>query len=122
PLLSAEQRELLRAGDDPSAEVILRYQADMVERPLADVVRWREEGLARVSADGTPYIVLFPKDVAPEDRAWLRERVPQAEVLVWPAGHHSPHLTEPVRFAALVEALALRTDTDRTAARGRSSR
>jgi len=108
PLLTPEQRELLRAGDRPSAEVILRYQADLLERPVADVVRWRDGAIARVRDRRTPYVALFANDIDPADRHWLRERLPQAEVLVWPVRHHFPHVTEPERFAALVEAMAVR--------------
>jgi pimeloyl-ACP methyl ester carboxylesterase len=111
PLLTAEQRELLRAGDHASGDVILRYQADLLERPLAEVVRWRDGAMAQVAARRTPYVALFANEVAPEDRAWLIDRLPQAEVLVWPVRHHFPHVTEAQRFAALVEALAARADT-----------
>jgi len=110
PLLTAEQRELLRAGDRPSAEVILRYQADLLERPIDDVVRWRDGAIARVRDRRTPYVALFANDIEPEDRAWLRERLPQAEVLVWPVRHHFPHVAEPERFAGLLEDMATRAD------------
>jgi len=109
-LLTAGQRELVRAGDQPSSEVILRYQADLLERPHADVVRWRDEGIEHVRARRTPYVALFANEVDAADRAWLSERLPQAEVVVWPVRHHFPHLTEPARFAELVEAMAVTAD------------
>jgi pimeloyl-ACP methyl ester carboxylesterase len=108
--LTAEQRELVRAGDRWSGEVILRYQADLLERPLADVVRWREQGIARARGRRIPYVALFPREVDEADRAWLLDRLPQAEVLVWPAPHHFPHITEPERFAALLERMAQAAD------------
>jgi len=40
------------------------------------------------------------------DAAWLRERLPQAEILVWPVGHHFPHLAHPARLAAGLVGLA----------------
>jgi pimeloyl-ACP methyl ester carboxylesterase len=107
-LVTHEQRELLR--DHPRADVILRYQADLLERPLDEVVRWRDEGIARVRARRTPYVALFANEVDPDERAWLADQLPQAEVLVWPVRHHFPHVTEPARFAALVEALARTAD------------
>jgi hypothetical protein len=30
------------------------------------------------------------------------QRLPQAETVVWPVGHHFPHLAYPDRFAALL--------------------
>ena len=110
PLLTADQRALLRAGDDPSGDVILRYQADLLERPLDDVVRWRDAGMERVRALGIPSVALFANDVDTADRAWLRERAPEAEIVVWPVRHHFPHVSEPTRFARLVEGLAAAAD------------
>jgi hypothetical protein len=40
------------------------------------------------------------------DRAWLAGRLPQAEVAVWPAGHHCPHLSRATRFARPLGSLA----------------
>ena len=32
--------------------------------------------------------------------------LPHAEIVVWPVGHHFPHLTDPARFAAMLTGLA----------------
>src|SRR5262245_36898843 len=107
-LVTDEQRELLR--DHPRSDVILRYQADLIERPLEEVVQWRADGIARVRARRTPYVALFANEVDPAERTWLADHLPQAQVVVWPVRHHFPHVSEPERFAALVEALARTAD------------
>jgi pimeloyl-ACP methyl ester carboxylesterase len=109
-LLPAADRALLRGGDRPRdaalRELVLSYQADLLERPLAEVLRERDQGHRRLRAAGTPYLTLHPCPLDPSDAAWLRERLPQAEILVWPVGHHFPHLARPGRFAALLTGLA----------------
>src|SRR5689334_6004059 len=94
-MIPPPQRELLRPADRASQDVVLRYQADLLERPLDEVVRWREEGMAAVAASGIPYVCLFANRPDPADVAWLAERVPAAEVVVWPVEHHFPHLAHP---------------------------
>ena len=104
----AQYRELLGSADLPIQDLFLRYQADLLERPLADVVRWRDEGMAVVAASGVPYLCLLANEPAAGDVAWLGERVPQAEVIVWPVEHHFPHLARPALFADLLGELGRR--------------
>ena len=113
-LVPVERRGLLRAGEQASLELVLGYQHDLLERPLEDVLRWREEGLGRLRRQRTPYVSLHANPVDPLDEASLRDLVPQAEVVVWPVGHHFPHLADPVGFVALLIELA------RTGAAGNS--
>jgi len=101
-LLPAESRELLRAAEDASQAVVLRYQADLLERPLDEVVRWRNEGYERLRLARTPYLSLHSRPVDQGERAWLSDRLPQAEIVVWPVEHHFPHLADPAGFAALI--------------------
>jgi pimeloyl-ACP methyl ester carboxylesterase len=96
----AEHRPLLAVADDASQEVVLAYQADLLDRPLDDVVAWRDAGVARVAKAGTPYVALHATPQHPEEVRWMGERLPQAEIVVWPVGHHFPHLDRP---DALVE-------------------
>ena len=105
-LVPAGRRELLRAGERGSQDVVLSYQADLLDRPLADVVRWRDEGLGRLAQAGIPYVSLHANPVEPADEAWLKTAVPQAEVIVWPVEHHFPHLADPDAFADLLERVA----------------
>jgi pimeloyl-ACP methyl ester carboxylesterase len=109
-LLPDSQRELLQAGDRPGddalRQLVLSYQSDLLERPIEEAVRARDEGLSQLRTAGTPYLTLHSCSVDRSDRAWLHERLPQAEILVWPVGHHFPHLAHPVGFAALLTGLA----------------
>jgi pimeloyl-ACP methyl ester carboxylesterase len=109
-LLTPEVRTLLAAGDRPGddrmRELVLSYQADLLEGTLDEVLRSRDAGLAQLGATGIPYVTLHASTIDRADRAWLIERVPQAEILEWPVGHHFPHLSNPGRFAALLSGLA----------------
>jgi pimeloyl-ACP methyl ester carboxylesterase len=109
-LLPAADRALLRAGDRPGDDsmrrLVLSYQSDLLHRPLEEVLRERDEGLDRLRAADVPYLTLHPCPTDPGDTAWLHERLPQAEIVVWPVGHHFPHLAHPARFAALLTGLA----------------
>jgi pimeloyl-ACP methyl ester carboxylesterase len=71
-------------------------------------VRWRDEAMAAVAAAGAPYLCLLANEPAEADVAWLAERVPQAEVVVWPVEHHFPHLARPALFASLLGELVRR--------------
>jgi len=103
-LVGASERELLRQR--PSRELVLGYQADLLGRPLDEVLRWRGELLARLRRDRTPYLALHAGAVAADEQQVLVEELPQAELVIWPVGHHFPHLAEPARFARLLTAFA----------------
>jgi len=89
-----------------SAELVSTYQADILDGPLEAIVARRDEGLARLRAAGTPFVSLSAAQVDPRERAFLAERLPQAEIAVWPVGHHFPHVSDPGRFARLLERLS----------------
>jgi pimeloyl-ACP methyl ester carboxylesterase len=99
-------QDLLSAGKRPSQKLVVDYQSDLLDRPIEEVVRWRDDGLARLRASETPYLTLHANPVDPDERAWLSARLPQAESVVWPVGHHFPHLADPGRFAALLAGFA----------------
>jgi pimeloyl-ACP methyl ester carboxylesterase len=105
-LVPDQHKGLLRAGEHGSQEVVLNYQSDLLVRPLDEVVRWRDTGLSRLRRAGTPYLTLHTSPVDPYERAWLADRLPQAEFVVWPVEHHFPHLADPRRFAALLSGFA----------------
>lgn len=107
-LVPAQYRDLLREDAGPVQELFLRYQADLLERPIEEVVRWRDEAMAAFAAFGVPYLSLLATEPDPADVAWLEELVPQAEVVVWPVGHHFPHLARPALFANLLGELVRR--------------
>jgi pimeloyl-ACP methyl ester carboxylesterase len=105
----ARHRHLLRAGEHGSRPVVLSYQADLLERPLDEVVRWRDSGLGRLRSKRTPYVTLHANAVDQAEGDWLTDRLPQAEIVVWPVGHHFPHLAHPARLVALLTGLAAAT-------------
>jgi pimeloyl-ACP methyl ester carboxylesterase len=53
-----------------------------------------------------PFVAVTGNDPGPAYAAWLAERIAGATLEVWPGGGHYPHLSEPERFAALVERLS----------------
>jgi pimeloyl-ACP methyl ester carboxylesterase len=107
-LVPASYRELLREDAGQVQDLFLRYQADLLERPIEEVLRWRDEAMAAFAAFGVPYLSLLATEPDPADVAWLEELVPQAEVVVWPVGHHFPHLARPALFANLLGELVRR--------------
>jgi pimeloyl-ACP methyl ester carboxylesterase len=50
-----------------------------------------------------PYLSLHGDDPGPGYAAWLRARIPTAEVEVWPGLGHWPHRVEPERFLARLQ-------------------
>jgi len=106
-LVPTEHRARLRAGERGSQEVVLAYQSDLLDRPLDEVTRWRDAGLSELRRTSIPYLSLHAGEVDASDRAWLARRLPQAEIVVWPVGHHFPQLADPVGFAALLTELAV---------------
>jgi len=64
--------------------------------------------MAAVATSGVPYLCLLANEPPAADVAWLEERVPQAEVVVWPVDHHFPHLARPALFVNLLGGLVRR--------------
>jgi pimeloyl-ACP methyl ester carboxylesterase len=87
-------------------ELVLSYHSDLLEGPLEEVVDRRAAADSVLRVAGTPCLALHSRPLDRSDAAWLRERLPQAEILVWPVGHHFPHLADPDRFASLLTGLA----------------
>ena len=101
-----QYRHLLQAGERGAQEVVLSYQADLIERPVDEVIRWQEDGYGELRRNRTAYVTLHAAPVEQAERDWLTERLPQAEIVVWPVGHHFPHLAHPNRLVALLTGLA----------------
>jgi pimeloyl-ACP methyl ester carboxylesterase len=97
---------LLRAGETVAPEVVLSYWAQMLDEEVDEYVGWVDAQLSRARAARIPYLEVYGAPVDPAERAWVKQRLPQAETIVWPVGHHFPHLAHPVRFAALLTGLA----------------
>ncbi len=98
-------RALLRAGDRVSQTLVLSYWSDMLERTVAETAAWVDAELTRAREALTPCLIVFGSTLDRDERAWIEDRLPQAEIVVWPVGHHFPHLADPERFAALLTGL-----------------
>lgn len=96
---------LVRAGDAVVPELVLSYWAQLIEQSVEETVRWTEQQLSQACAAAIPYLGLCGAPVDPAERAWVQERLPHGEIVVWPVGHHFPHLAHPDRFAALLTGL-----------------
>ena len=99
-------RDLLSVGERAAQSQVLSYWGELLERTPDALTRWVEGQLDLARAAALPYLVLHGDPVDPEERAYLNARLPQAEIVVWPVGHHFPHLADPVRFAELLVGLA----------------
>jgi pimeloyl-ACP methyl ester carboxylesterase len=102
----AAARALLRAGDTATREQVLGYWVELFERSPEELEAWVDQQMALARAIALPYLALRGRAVDPEERALLHERMPQAEIVVWPVDHHFPHLADPARFAELLTSLA----------------
>jgi pimeloyl-ACP methyl ester carboxylesterase len=100
----AARRALLRAGDVVPAELVLGYWSELFTRDPDEIAETVEQGLRQLRDAGVPYLALYGRELDPDDEAWLWQRLPQAEISVWPVGHHFPQLENPTAFAALVSA------------------
>ena len=110
-LVPAAYRPLLAAGDDVPAALVLSYWEHLFNRSVPDTLRHFDEMFAR--ARNLPYLALFGAEPEDGDRAWMLDRLPQGKLLVWPVGHHFPHLHDPARFAELVTAFVAALPTPR---------
>ncbi|MGQ4511717.1 alpha/beta fold hydrolase [Streptomyces sp. DW26H14] len=113
-MLQAKQRtenvgeaahELLRAGDTVSQQLVLSYWDELLDLRVGDLVNRTETMLADVRERRLPYVALFGDEIETAERTWLLDRLPGAEIVEWPVGHHFPHVTEAARFAALLTGL-----------------
>jgi non-heme chloroperoxidase len=106
------------AADAPLGRALRRWLDHVEVTPLLDLA----ESLARADFRGlmpglelpllvvlgarSPHYAGLPLD------AWYREAVPHARVSVYPRAGHSPHYTEPARFARELMGLIAQTEGD----------
>jgi pimeloyl-ACP methyl ester carboxylesterase len=102
----ARGRELLEGGSRVSQELVLSYWADLLERSVEELASWVEEELMQAQEAALPYLAIFGNPLNGVEVAWLRSRHPLAEIVVWPVGHHFPHLAQPASFASLLSDFA----------------
>ena len=99
-------RDLLQAGEHAAQDVVLSYWHEVFTQTVADVAGLLDDVLMAVRDSGVPVVAMYGNPIGPEVRAWVEERLPAAEIVVWPVGHHFPHLAHPERFAALLRGVA----------------
>jgi pimeloyl-ACP methyl ester carboxylesterase len=99
-------RDLLRAGEQASQDVVLSYWDEVFTLPVDEVAALLDGALLAVRESGVRVVAMYGDPIAPEVRAWVGERLPAAEIVVWPVGHHFPHLAHPERFAWLLGGVA----------------
>jgi pimeloyl-ACP methyl ester carboxylesterase len=105
-LVPAPAQALLRAGEAVAPELVLSYWAQLLDEEVDEYLSWVEAQLSQARAARIPYLGVYGAPVDPAERTWVKQRLPQAETIVWPVGHHFPHLAHPTRFAALLTGLA----------------
>lgn len=106
-LLPEHDQALVLGCQRPSQSLVTSYWQELIDADVAEVVDGMDEMLLSVRRRGLPYVALYGRAVAADVRAWVRERLPDAQVVAWPAGHHFPHLSDPARFVALVTGLVV---------------
>ena len=105
-LVPAPARVLLRASETVAPKLVLSYWAQLLDEDVDEYLSWVEAQLSRARIARIPYLGVYGTPVDPAERAWVEQRLPQAETIVWPVGQHFPHLAHPDRFAALLTGLA----------------
>lgn len=96
-----ERVNALRA---PKQDVVIGMWSPLLDgspEELAGLV----DRLTRVPAD-VPYLVITGLDAGPEYAAWLQQIIPHTVHEVWQPPTHYPHLVDPARFVARVDAFA----------------
>jgi pimeloyl-ACP methyl ester carboxylesterase len=101
-LLSPKAQELVRTTSRPRQDVVLGYWKDVIEAPIASLTDTIDDGLARLRATNVRYVVVAGNELEPPYEQWLRERLPDARVVIWPNSSHFPHLAHPAEFAQIL--------------------
>src|SRR5262245_33115681 len=105
-LVPPAMRHLLSPGEDASQEIVTSYWSDLFELPVGELLAWVSASFERVRAGAVPAMLMYGSPPGEGELEMAAARLPHAEVLVWPVGHHFPHLADPHRFAALLTGLA----------------
>jgi pimeloyl-ACP methyl ester carboxylesterase len=94
PLSDAEWARLdgLRRPDQAVVLGIWSLLLDSTPAELEKAVAGMVDGIT------APYLALDGIDPGPGHAEWLAQRIPQAQLEVWPGLGHYPHLVEPGRF------------------------
>jgi pimeloyl-ACP methyl ester carboxylesterase len=118
--LAPDAQAIVRATSRPKQDQFVTYQRELFDVPVAELEGRAHVVLAVLRAAGRPFEVIAGDSVGPDDERWLRERLPQASVEVWPGCGHFPFLAQPRRFAERLVATAA-WPTDRSGSRSRTA-
>lgn len=102
--LEAAELDRVNALRAPKQDVVLgmwRPLLDDSPEELAALV----DRLTAVPAD-VPYLVITGLDAGPDYAAWLQQTIPHSVHEEWQPATHYPHLIDPARFVARIEAFA----------------
>ena len=105
-LLPPDSQVLVRSTCRPDQRLVLGYWSEALERPAEELDEVASQGLAQIRAAGLPYHIVAGAEPDETYKEWLRSRLPQASITVWPGSGHFPHLAEPRRFAEVLSATA----------------
>jgi pimeloyl-ACP methyl ester carboxylesterase len=103
-LLPAAAQQLIRSTCDPRQELVTGYWRELLDTPAAETAAHAEAGISALRASGTPYLFIAGHELEPEYETWLREKLPQVRIAVWPGSGHFPHLAHPDWFAECLAA------------------
>lgn len=98
--LDGDERDRVVSIRRPVQEVVLGTWALVLDAPEPELDAAVDALTAAVR--DRPYLSLHGIDAGPEYTDWLKARIPQAIVEVWPDHGHYPHLVDPERFLARV--------------------
>jgi pimeloyl-ACP methyl ester carboxylesterase len=101
-LLSPKAQEIVRTTSRPRQDVVLGYWKDVIEAPIASLTATIDEGLAQLRATKVQYVVVAGNEPEPAYEQWLRARLPDVRVEIWPNSSHFPHLAHPAEFAKIL--------------------
>ena len=105
-LLPPAARELVEATCNPRQDIVVGYWSMILERPSEEVTAMIDDGARRLAASAVPYVLVAGHELPDLVVAWMRERIPQADVTVWNGTGHFPHLAHPDRFAEILASTA----------------
>lgn len=99
--LPAGERARVEALQRPRQDVVLGIWSQVLEQPVEEI-----DGLIRTTAAAVsvPYLAIHGSDTDPAYADWLAGVIRGARVEVWPGLGHYPHLVEPERFLARLDA------------------
>ncbi len=101
-LLPAAAQALLARSGQPRQDLVLAYWDDLLTTDPAKIQDWTDRELWSLALRRTPYLVIAGGQPDPDYLAWLRKRLPAAELQTWPDSGHFPQLADATRFAQVL--------------------